>query len=386
MTINILYLTFDLCDAATWRRVDMLKLGGARVTLAGFHRDLPPEGDDETCVIPLGKTANGRFVQRILSVVRARFCLSRALKGINPPDIVLARNLETLALAPQIRRAFPSVRGIVYECLDIHRLQLGHSIPSRAIRFLERRLLAQTDLILTSSPAFVRNYFAPVLKTNVPVKIVENKCLPGHVQVALPPNRGPVVIGWFGKLRCQASLSCLDQFTRRHPGAFHLVLRGRPALDAIPDFHATVSANPDLSYLGPYEPEELPSLYGQVHLSWGIDRYEAGANSEWLLPNRLYEGSCFGAVPIVLKGTETARFLTAKGLGITISDVTPKALARIANLTIEDVVEHRALMMAAPASLWSFTDKDCGDLVKTLMRVGRTQINLTASLQSEAIS
>ena len=44
----------------------------------------------------------------------------------------------------------------------------------------------------------------------------------------------------------------------------------------------------------------LPS--GDVHFTWAIDFYEAGANSDWLLPNRLYEGGAHGAVPIALAG------------------------------------------------------------------------------------
>lgn len=103
-------------------------------------------------------------------------------------------------------------------------------------------------------------------------------------------------------------------------GRYRVLLRGKPALDQLPQFHATVAANPDLDFGGPYRnPEDLADIYGQVHLSWLIDRYDAGKNSDWLLPNRLYEGCRHHAVPVALAGTEVANFLGDYGLGLTIA-------------------------------------------------------------------
>jgi hypothetical protein len=51
-----------------------------------------------------------------------------------------------------------------------------------------------------------------------------------------------------------------------------------------------------------------------------MDFYEAGANSEWLLPNRLYEGSLHGAVPLALASVETGRWLAAQDCGVLLHD------------------------------------------------------------------
>lgn len=384
--MHILYLTFDLCDAATWRRVTMLERGGARVTIAGFHRGAPPTGGGDRTVIPLGQTHNGRFSQRVLAILKARFSVAKQLSGIDQPDVILARNLETLALAPRLRRLFPSVQSVVYECLDIHRLQVGNSAVSGLIRTVERQLLGHTDLIITSSPAFTRNYFASVLNTTVPVEIVENKCEAVSKSKSKPSMSGRFRIGWFGVLRCRASLVCLDELTRRHPGVFRVILRGRPALDAISDFHAIITANSDISFEGAYKPNDLPKIYSETHFSWCIDQYEAGANSEWLLPNRIYEGTYHGAVPIALKGTETARFLMNKGLGIVISDVRPGALASVINMTFEDILEHRAKILSAPSSYWAYTQKDCTRLVEKIARAGSHRAGANTTLRTEAVS
>ncbi len=192
------------------------------------------------------------------------------------------------------------------------------------MRALERRLMRRVGLVLTSSPGFVNEYFQPHGQTRVPIRIVENKCF--YPEAALPavptrrPVAAPITIGWFGILRCAWSLDCLDRVTRAAPGRYRVLLRGKPALDQLPQFHATVAANPDLDFGGPYRnPEDLADIYGQVHLSWLIDRYDAGKNSDWLLPNRLYEGCRHHAVPVALAGTEVANFLGDYGLGLTIA-------------------------------------------------------------------
>jgi hypothetical protein len=71
-----------------------------------------------------------------------------------------------------------------------------------------------------------------------------------------------------------------------------------------------------VTFTGPYRFEELPTLYGDMHFSWAVDFFEQGLNSSWLLPNRIYESSFFGSVPIAVEGVETARWLAEKQIGV----------------------------------------------------------------------
>ncbi len=368
---HVLYLTHDLNDAATWRRIDMLRRGGARVTLAGFHRGPPPAATAALAVVPLGGTANGRMLQRARAVAQAFATLGGHLRGVDAPDVILARNLEMLALAPRARTLFRAERPrLVYECLDIHRMMLGTSPRARLMRAVERALVRSASLVLTSSPAFVRAYFRPLAQIDTPIRIVENRTpLPAAAPAAPPPpgEAGLIRIGWFGILRCGTSLDCLDRVTRAHPGRISVILRGRPALDVVPRFHEVVANNPDLDFGGPYVPEDLCGLYGGVHYAWLIDRYEAGQNSEWLLPNRLYEGGAYGAVPIALRGTETAAFLARRGLGLRLSAATPEALAT-ALLPVSPAgwTALNAAMRAQPVGTWAYDTADCAELVAVI--------------------
>jgi succinoglycan biosynthesis protein ExoL len=157
------------------------------------------------------------------------------------------------------------------------------------LRLLEDSLWRQTDLLLTSSPAFIRNYFAP-RKFPSAVQLVENKVL--HLEheadsheLKRPAPGEPWRIGWFGVLRCRKSFDMLSRLTRELPGRVEVVLRGRPAPSIFPDFESEVARTPGMSFGGPYRnPADLGAIYGDVHFAWARTEYMKdafGERSRW---------------------------------------------------------------------------------------------------------
>lgn len=131
---RVLYLVHDLSDPAVRRRVLMLTAGGATVTLAGFRRGENRLAEIEGVTpLELGATADARFAQRLLAVAVATVKLPRLLAGLVRPDVILARNLEMLALANSASRHFGGV-PIAYECLDVHRLLLNKGLAGKVLR------------------------------------------------------------------------------------------------------------------------------------------------------------------------------------------------------------------------------------------------------------
>lgn len=372
--LHVLYLVHDVSDPAVRRRIIMLRAGGARVTLAGFRRTTNAVPDVEGLQpVDLGATRDGRFGQRMAAVAKAALSIGSKLGAMPKPDLIIARNLEMLALARRAKAAFRGV-PIVYECLDIHRLVLRNDMLGRALRTAERYLARDVKLLVTSSPAFIANYFKPFGQVAAPVELVENKYFetaPVSTDDRLKaesPVAPPWRIGWFGALRCRRSLELLADFTRRQGGRFEVVLRGRPALSEFPDFHAFVEAEPYLSFRGPYRnPEDMAAIYGEVHFSWAIDFFEEGQNSEWLLPNRLYEGCRFGAVPISMGNTETGRFLNQQDIGILLSDATPQTLeTALGRMNQERFGKAKARVLARNPRTWSYDHSDCRAFVDRL--------------------
>ena len=280
-----------------------------------------------------------------------------------------------LALAKRARTLLSGDIPIVYECLDIHRLLLGQNKLSKAMRGAERALGRDAALLMTSSPAFVRDYFQRLGQIDAPVMLLQNKVLelsgsPVDVERHEIGASGlqPWTIGWFGALRCRKSLHLLAEFTRQMEGRYKVVLRGRPAYSEFPDFDAFVATEPHLSFEGAYRnPEDLARIYGEVHFSWAIDFFEEGLNSRWLLPNRLYEGCRHGAVPIAMRQTETGRFLAAREMGILLDEASVPALgARLGDMNAGKYAAARQKILAEDRETWVSDLRDCRALVDRL--------------------
>lgn len=378
---QILYLAHDLSDPAIRRRVMTLLAGGAKVTLAGFRRgqNRLAEIEDVTPVI-LGETVDGKFLQRMAAVAKASLSLGKTLRGIAEPDVILARNLEMLALAKRAMSLYDHKPALAYECLDIHRLLLNKGKPGQLLNAAQRYLARDAKLLVTSSPAFVEHYFKPVSGLNLPVLLQENKvlALDGGVTATpkpRPPAPGePWKIGWFGALRCRKSLEILAEFARRMDGRVEVVLRGRPAYSEFSDFEGFVAAAPHVHFHGPYRnPEDLAAIYNEVQFTWAIDFFEEGQNSSWLLPNRLYEGGLYGALPIALSGTQTAHFIQKHNIGFVLdhagADDLVNLFGAMSGQAYRDAFDTLSMI---DRKQWLTDRDDCRHLVEHLSSLSRS--------------
>jgi glycosyltransferase involved in cell wall biosynthesis len=366
-SLKALLLAYDLADAATARRAAMLRAGGADVILAGFRRTAEPITSMAGCrAIDFGRTYNANFIQRIGAVIGTILRLGQQRDLFAGADVIVARNLEMLAIGVRGRSLCATPPTLVYEILDIHRLLLHRGLIGNILRALEGWLTQRAAAVITSSPAFIDNYFKPLSKVRAPIRLVENKAL--EVTDAAPlPNRTPRkagppwVIGWFGMIRCEKSLHILSELARQSNGRIEIVIRGKPSQDIFGNFTALVAGMPGVRFLGPYKsPEDLAAIYRDVHFSWAIDMFEEGLNSSWLLPNRLYEGGLFGAVPIAQSNVETAHFLQRLGIGVTLADPLAKNLADF--FSTLDAAKYAALEDAVhkvPRPTWVDGPEDC---------------------------
>ena len=373
MSAKIAYFAHDLAEPAVQRRVRMLKAGGATVMPIGFRRGAEPiKAIDGVPAIEIGRSADGMLFKRAVSVVAALAKLRHAGRHLRGSQVIVARNLEMLLLAAHARKRYAPAARLVYECLDIHRLVLSTRFDGALLRFLETRLWDEVDLLLTSSPAFVRNYFAPRDFAG-PVRIVENKLLlleGEHLRVPPPkrPAGPPWRIGWFGVIRCRKSLDVLSSLARAANGSVEIIIRGRPSSAIFPDFDGAIAKLPNVQYRGSYDnPGDLRRIYEDVHFNWAIDYYESGKNSAWLLPNRIYEGSFYCAVPIGVAGVETGAWLNRHGVGVVFNEPLQEPLIDFFRSLNQDSYIRLAEGVASLPRVDLFSDQaDCCALVRAL--------------------
>jgi succinoglycan biosynthesis protein ExoL len=372
--VKLAYFVHDLTDPAVARRVRMLKAGGAEPVVLGFRREATaPVTIEGAPAIDLGRTHDARLLHRAAMTGLNALTAARLRKHLSGAPVILARTLEMLAVAQAARQLTGSDARLVYECLDIHRLMLGDGAKSRGLRAVERALMARADLLLVSSPAFLEHYFQPMqgvgCDIQIPTYLIENKLVElepvaDKATASLSPGP-PWKIGWLGAIRCAKSLDILTDLAARRPDLIEVRIHGRPAYTEFTDFDGQVSAAPNVSFGGGYAVADLPRLYGEVHFAWAIDFMEEGLNSSWLLPNRLYEASRHGAVPIALTGVQTGRYLAEHHFGLRLesADDLEAALDR---LTPARYAALRRELAAAPREAFVADAADCRRLVDAL--------------------
>ncbi|MGD0864164.1 MAG: hypothetical protein ABSA49_01270 [Rhizomicrobium sp.] len=375
--MRIAYFVHDLNDAAVAKRLLMLKTAGLETVAAGFWRGAkPPLEIAGARTVPLGRTYDARLAHRSFAAACQALISRGVMRKVGPAHLFLARNLEMLAIAVAAKRHFRVPPAVVYEVLDIHRSLLSSSLTGKALRLLERVLMDRSDFLLTSSPAFLRAYFeSPQFPDRrLPAAVIENKFLQlqprdrtdEDAQLAPGP---PWRIGWFGMIRCARSLDILRDLARRRPDLIQVEIRGRPAQSVFGNFEDRVRDVPSLSFGGPYAPADTQWLYGSVHFNWAIDYFEEGANSEWLLPNRIYEGGSCNAVPIALRRTETGRWLKSLDLGVLLQDPVSDLETFLEKLTPAGFEALKSAARHAPRSVFIADQSDCDRMATILEKL-----------------
>jgi UDP-glucose 4-epimerase len=371
---RVLYSIFDINNQGFLRRLSRLAGANVPTTILAFSRGTSGAGKAKNLqmllasadVINLGEQSKGLSGKRLAQFVRgcARAILAAARS--KPFNIVIARNLDMaiIALPFLLRRPRPC---FVYEVLDIHPAAWSKSLLARMSRRFERIILNHADRVIVSTLAFHTEHLGP--RMGVPadrVCLIENKIAPEQAKLVsrtLQTYARPIRIAYFGKLRCEKSIEILTALVGDFPGAFEVVLAGYP--DAIPkELFDRFCALEAVNYRGTFSSvAELSSLIAGAHFVWAIDLQHAGANSSWLLPNRLYESVAMGLPVLALKGDACADHAIAHGWGVVLGDLAPKAIRDVlTGLTPAAYDQLRETIRATPPEDYV----DTGDIVRLI--------------------
>ena len=344
--MRIAYFGHDSSDAAIRKRVHSFREIGVEVYSYMMTRD--PYHQPDWNNVELGVTKNGAYLHRVYSIFKGAFAAGRHKRDLVAADAIIARNFDMLATAYLTKFWLGLKTPVIYECLDIHRLLCREDLIGTIARGIERRLLKRSMGVLVSSPAFVEHHFSRHYPDLYRAFLIENRLTarfaditprPTQVEQALEIKNEPLKIGWVGILRCQRTLDLLDRVSRKLAGKVEIRIHGKPALRSVPEFHQTISENPNMIFAGAYcSPEDLPSIYQSFDLTWTGDFMEAGLNSTWLLPNRIYEGGYFATPFITPAGTQTADWTSTHDSGITLNEPLEQTLTA----KLEELLDDRS--------------------------------------------
>ncbi|KCZ86455.1 putative glycosyl transferase [Hyphomonas jannaschiana VP2] len=337
---RVAYFGHDAGDAAIRRRVRAFADDGVSVT--GFMMRRGEASSTEWTNIDLGRTADGAFLQRIRQVFAGAGKAAAKRDELAEADVIVARNLDMLACAFLAKRKAKLDTPVIYESLDIHRLLCRQDPIGKTLRWLEGRLLRRTRGLIVSSPAFLKNHFERYYPGQFRSYLVENRLAAGaeygpRPVPEMPAKDRPLRLGWVGVLRCQRSLDLLCALADRFPETLEIHLHGVPARTEIPFFEPEIAKHPNMIYHGRYKsPEDLSELYHGLDMVWAGDFMEAGFNSVWLLPNRIYEGGYYCVPAIAPAGTQTAEWVSQRQGGFVIEEPLGDTLPELIVSLIDD--------------------------------------------------
>ncbi|WP_353475666.1 glycosyl transferase (plasmid) [Salipiger sp. H15] len=378
---NIVVFGFDVAEISQIRRIRALRSLGHSVQSftmrrANMNLDFTPDWPNTH----LYNAENEKILKRAFVVAGSIVKMTRHRQAIQAADMIMARNLDMLAIAWAARRlARAQDVPLVYECLDIHDAMTGDGAKSAAMRRAEKFLLADCAVLAVSSPGFLRNYFEPVQGFTGTSVLLENKLALG---AATPPRPGlsarpagtALRLGWVGTIRCRPSFDILLETARRMGDALEVNIHGVVHRHVLPDFDARIAEAPNVRYHGPYDyPADLPAVYAGCDLVWSQDLWQRGRNSDWLLPNRIYEASWAGCPSLAVAGTETGRRIEEDGLGWTIPEPSSAALSGFLTTLPRAAIEtRRADILQMPQEAFVQTDSDMQTVIDLALAAGQT--------------
>ncbi len=397
---KLVFFAHNRRDTAFVRRVGAFLRAGIQVTTFTFRRDgEPAEPGPDWPNIDLGHLEHARFVRRALVYLRTLLTIVRERRHIAAADIVYARNLDIFLLAWLARRlaSWRPRSVLVYECLDVHEALIGSSLRARILRFVERRVLAASRLLVVSSPGFVREFFSPLQGYRGPVHWIENKLFLDETPVDRPqPSTAPeksdnsrsdnarsnnarsdtrepvITLGWVGIIRCTKTLDLLVALADRFGPRLNIRISGLVSYFLIADFDERIAEHDNIVFTGKYAwPDGLANVYGALDLVWSQELTWSGGNSDWLIPNRIYEASYFGVPSLAVTGTQTATTILERDLGYALADAgVDTAAAFIESLTRDQLNDHRDRLLSRPASDFVLQASDTDALLAAIRASG----------------
>jgi len=320
----VAYFGPDLDDSVVRRRVSQWRHAGFKVLPLAFSRTAaakpaPEEFVNLGHVMPLSRAR--RVMPLVLAGCRV-LARRRALAGV---ELFIARNLDIALLALFARWVSGSSAPLIYEVLDINQSCTERGWRGAFFRWIERRVLASTALLVVSSPYFATDYYEGLLRYRRQWFLFENKM---PKSIGSPPLKPPApiatrdpkrrwVIGLFGYLDDEKSWQILRGLAEALPDKVMIYVRGAPYTNFdMNRFLADVERLENVSYGGPYRnPEQIAEVYSAVDIVWSMDFNSPNSNSKWLLTNGLYEAAYFGKPVIGLRGTAVGQVLESWSSG-----------------------------------------------------------------------
>ncbi len=356
--MNILYILPVASDARFTKRINALNELGTKSTILAFDRDYYPGKKFDCGYESLGRIQHRRYFRRIIPLVRAFFKIRKRIKYT---DVVYTFGLDLLGIGWLSRVCQNKYPKIVYEVGDIRDVLLGRGLFAKCLRWLERFLLKRIDLLVVTSEAYVKGYYAEIQGLHtIKYHIIENKMDGNGISRCVDQRKNEktnvIRIGYFGVIRCRRSWEILKKAVRMGKGGIRLYVRGIAM--GIENFDREADATPYVTYDGSYVcPDDLVDMYRHIDVSW-VAHHHGKSNLLWSRGNRFYEACFFNKPMIAQYETEDAKIVSELeiGLCIDLNDV-DGTIDRILRITKSDIEQWEKKLDNVTEDIYLYTDE-----------------------------
>ena len=358
--MRMVFLNSMVNHARYCKRIHAIEKLGVRVKVLAFERDSYPSKNLPGEYISLGRINHGQYLRRLLILLSSTNKVRRALRIT---DVLYTFGLDMLILGWLALLGKSNRPKLIYEVGDIREILFDNSFAGGISRSIERFFVKRIDLLVSTSPAYISGYYKNVLGLhNLCFQVIENKLDANQVRTEkehltpLKPDNKPLVIGYFGVLRCTHSWEILKMIARESKGRVRIYVRGVPK--NLKTFTEDLRSLSEIEYAGPYlSPDDLSSIYGQVDLIWAA-HHHGKSNLLWSRVCRFYEACFFRKPMIVQGGTQDSLKVEKYGLGISVdlADVSGTTNSVLA-ISAEELTQWQKNFNRVPEDVYLYTNE-----------------------------
>lgn len=303
---KMVFISNNWCDAHQQLRLTALSEFDLTIDCLAFRRAGHPIKSTFSYT-ELGNISNGKYFKRFTSYFRLLLKLPNATKSA---DFAYIYGFDLFVITLLYRKLHGRNFKIVFEISDIREVFFSKRLMGKFARWLEELSIPYIDLLVVTSQYYVTDYFEKWRNIRIPqYLVIENKLHNRQNNTTQLPTSDPkkkIRIGYFGYLRCPASIECLlmladsNQFEITVAGIF---------TEATEYYVPLVIHHPAITYLGSFDGiRDMSNLYDEIDYVWALYPYSIKkmGNHRWARTNRFYESLYFKKPAIIQKGSTDA--------------------------------------------------------------------------------
>ena len=271
--------------------------------------------------------AGGNPLKRLLPYQKFSKRANALLDQIQP-DLIHVQGLDMLKIACAYKKRSTKPVHIIYEVADLHRLLVDHQtsliakLAQKYLRFTDRKLEKQYDLLVLTSMKYYDVYFNNFVPKN---KVLYMPNVPDLSAFSSYQKKtgGEFTVGYLGAVRYKQQMMNLIEAAERTGD--HVLIAGYEDQPNI--IEPMCQGKPSIEWVGRFDfNKQAATLYGKCDVMYSV--YDADMhNVRVALPNKLYEAVYCEMPLIVAKNTYLAQVVEEWGVGVAVDHKSVDELA-----------------------------------------------------------